>query len=98
VLARGTRLQLRREHLERADGDGADLVDVASGVARWRAPPRRSIAGTTKGRRDPRPSGRLRMHGPGSVRWWAKWWAQPLHRVVVDRDGRPRRMRREGRF
>ena len=97
-LARETRLRLWREHLGREDGHDDDLVDGVAGIAvlrrcaaeldAWRAHP--------GGRQ--RPPGRLRTHRPGPVRWWAKWWAQPIHRALVDPDGRPRSLRRAGRF
>jgi phosphatidylserine/phosphatidylglycerophosphate/cardiolipin synthase-like enzyme len=98
VLARETRLRLWREHLDRAEGDDEDLVDGVAGISvlhrsaeqleRWRL-------GDGKG---PRPAGRLRPHRPGPVRWWASWWAQPIHKALVDPDGRPRPLRRSGRF
>jgi hypothetical protein len=32
------------------------------------------------------------------VQPWAAWWAGPVYRTLVDPDGRPRRLRRAGRF
>jgi phosphatidylserine/phosphatidylglycerophosphate/cardiolipin synthase-like enzyme len=97
VLARGARLRLWREHLGRSDGDDRDLVDGVAAIEilrrsadeldRWCAD-----------RRGEHPPGRLRAHRPGPVRWWASWWAQPLHRVLVDPDGRPRPLKRAGGF
>jgi phosphatidylserine/phosphatidylglycerophosphate/cardiolipin synthase-like enzyme len=97
-LARETRLRLWREHLGRASNDDADLLDpVASYDAlarsadeldRWHA----------AGGHGPRPAGHLRKHPPEHVSVWARWWAQAIHRVVLDPDGRPRRLARAGRY
>jgi hypothetical protein len=97
-LARATRLRLWREHLGRDDGDDADLVDGVSAIPilrgaadeldRWHAGP--------GGR--PRPPGHLRMHHPEPVGRWAGAWAEPVYRLLVDPDGRPRSLRRAARF
>ena len=98
VLARQTRLDLWREHLGREDGEDEDLVDVIDGIEVLRRSAEALDAWCRGGRRGPRPPGRLRPHRPGPVRWWAKWWADPLHRLAVDPDGRPRALRRKGTF
>jgi phosphatidylserine/phosphatidylglycerophosphate/cardiolipin synthase-like enzyme len=98
VLARETRLQLWREHLGRADDDDHDLVDGVSAIRVLRESASELDAWNDRGRSGPRPPGRLREHRPGPVRWWAKWWAQPIHRLLVDPDGRPRDLRRSGDF
>jgi phosphatidylserine/phosphatidylglycerophosphate/cardiolipin synthase-like enzyme len=98
VLARTTRLRLWREHLGRDDGDDADLVDGVSGMVVLQRAAADLDAWNAGGRSGPRPPGRLRQHAPGPVRWWASWWAQPIHRLLVDPDGRPRRLRRSGDF
>jgi phosphatidylserine/phosphatidylglycerophosphate/cardiolipin synthase-like enzyme len=98
VIARETRLRLWREHLGRNEGDDADLVDGVSAIEVLRRAATDLDAWHTGGRRGPRPPGRLREHRPGPVRWWAAWWAEPLHRVLVDPDGRPRSLRHAGRF
>jgi phosphatidylserine/phosphatidylglycerophosphate/cardiolipin synthase-like enzyme len=93
-LARETRLRLWREHLERVDGNDADLLDPTEGFAALA----RSAADLDQwhqsGRRGPRPSGHLRQHDPEQVTRWARWPASALYRVVLDPDGRPRPLRR----
>jgi hypothetical protein len=50
------------------------------------------------GRQGPRPMGRLRVHHLPAVTWWQKAWAWPLYRLLVDPDGRSRRMKRRGSY
>ena len=98
VLARETRLQLWAEHLGRAPSDVADLVDGGRGLDVLRLAARELDDWHAAGRVGPRPTGRLRVHRPAPVRWWAGWWAQALHRTVFDPDGRPRHLRRADSF
>jgi phosphatidylserine/phosphatidylglycerophosphate/cardiolipin synthase-like enzyme len=100
VLARETRLRLWREHLGRAEGDDADLVDGVAAIEVLRKAADELDRWNEQGdeSRGERPRGRLRAHRPGPVRWWASWWAQPLHRALVDPDGRPRPLKRAGGF
>jgi phosphatidylserine/phosphatidylglycerophosphate/cardiolipin synthase-like enzyme len=99
VLARETRIALWREHLGWGDdaiddhlADGVAAIDVlrrsAATLDAWHAGPQTSE----------RPPGRLGMHQPGRVRWWAAWWARPVHHLLIDPDGRPRHMRRSDSF
>ena len=97
VLARETRLRLWCEHLGRDDGDNADLLDGVAGIELLRQSAS-DLDQWSEQRDGPRPSGRLRHHRPGPVRWWAAWWAKPMHRLLVDPDGRPPRLRRDGTF
>ena len=97
-LARETRLALWCEHLGREPDDDADLVDAVAAIDVLRQAASDLDAWNDGGRSGPRPPGRLRHHRPGPVRWWAKWWSHPLHRVLVDPDGRPRALRRAGSF
>jgi phosphatidylserine/phosphatidylglycerophosphate/cardiolipin synthase-like enzyme len=93
-LARETRLRLWREHLERVDGNDADLIDPSDGFAALS----RSAADLDQwqrdGKRGPRPPGHLRRHDPERVSRWARSPAFALYRVVLDPDGRPRNLRR----
>lgn len=93
-LARDTRLRLWREHLGRADADDGDLVDPVTGFAAFRATADALDAWHRAGRTGPRPPGRVRPHRPDPVPWHSRWWARAVHRVFVDPDGRPRRIRR----
>jgi phosphatidylserine/phosphatidylglycerophosphate/cardiolipin synthase-like enzyme len=98
VLARETRLRLWREHLGRDDTDDADLVDGVSAIEVLRRAAAELQAWSTNQTHAPRPPGRLREHRPEPVRGLAALWAQPIHRLLVDPDGRPRALRRAGSF
>ena len=98
VLARETRLRLWCEHLGRDERDNADLVDGVAGIATLRRAAAYLDAWNAGGRTGPRPLGRLRAHRPDPVERWAQLWAEPLHRLLVDPDGRPKSLRRAGRF
>jgi phosphatidylserine/phosphatidylglycerophosphate/cardiolipin synthase-like enzyme len=97
VFARDLRLTLWREHL----GPGVPedvLVDPEAGFAAWQEAADALEAWHRGGCAGPRPPARVRRHHPGPVRWWARWWARPVYRYLVDPDGRPRELRRAGRF
>jgi phosphatidylserine/phosphatidylglycerophosphate/cardiolipin synthase-like enzyme len=97
-LARPLRLALMREHLDRAEGDDADLSEPQSAFAaiartaddldRWYA----------NGRTGPRPAGRLRRYRVPEVPAWTRTAASALYRVFYDPDGRPRELRRRRSF
>jgi phosphatidylserine/phosphatidylglycerophosphate/cardiolipin synthase-like enzyme len=93
-LARAARLQLWCEHLERAAGDDADLVDPDTGFVALRASALALDRWHEGGRHGPRPAGRLRRHQPDLVATWARVPARLLHRTLLDPDGRPRALRR----
>jgi phosphatidylserine/phosphatidylglycerophosphate/cardiolipin synthase-like enzyme len=98
LLPRETRLRLWREHLGRADGDDADLVDPTTGGDVLRKSAETLERWVAAGRDGPRPIGRLRPHRPEQVRGVTELWADVLHRTLVDPDGRPRALRRSGKF
>jgi hypothetical protein len=89
---------LWREHLGRGPGEDGDLLDPVEGFEAWRRGAGALTGWHESGRRGPRPPGQAREHDPGRVQAWAAWWATPLYKSVVDPDGRPRRLRRAGRF
>ena len=79
-----------------AAGDDADLLEPIDGFAVLA----RSAAALDDwhraGRLAPRPPGHLRRHVPEHVASWARSPAQALYRVVLDPDGRPSALRRDG--
>jgi phosphatidylserine/phosphatidylglycerophosphate/cardiolipin synthase-like enzyme len=100
TLARDLRLELAREHLDRA-ADGSqddDLLDPDAFVAALDRGAAALDAWYEGGRQGPRPPGRLRPHRPEPLSRPSRWWATPLYRLVDDPDGRPWRLRRSGSF
>jgi phosphatidylserine/phosphatidylglycerophosphate/cardiolipin synthase-like enzyme len=93
-LARETRLRLWREHLGRAEGDDADLLDPDDGFAALIRSASELDLWHDNGKGGPRPRGQLRRHNPEHVSKWARWPASILYRLVLDPDGRPRHLRR----
>ncbi|RZU53869.1 phosphatidylserine/phosphatidylglycerophosphate/cardiolipin synthase-like enzyme [Krasilnikovia cinnamomea] len=94
VFARELRLRLMREHLDRADGDDADLIDARQAVEVLGKAADALQAWHDGGRVGERPPGRLRPHRPERLRAGTRMWAMPLYRLVYDPDGRPWRLRR----
>jgi phosphatidylserine/phosphatidylglycerophosphate/cardiolipin synthase-like enzyme len=93
--AQHLRLTLAREHLDRADGDDADLThplatfaEFARDLQNWH----------DNGRRGPRPPGRLRPLTEPPLAPTTRLWATPVHRHLYDPDGRPHRLRRQAAF
>ncbi len=95
VFARDLRLELAREHLDRA-ADGSqdqDLVDPDAFVAACVASADALEAWHAGGQRGPRPPGRIRPHRRPEITRVTRLWATPLYRLVHDPDGRPLRLR-----
>jgi len=96
--ARDLRLQLWREHLDRAPGEDADLLDSAQAVSTLRRVASELDRWYQDGCRGPRPPGRLRAHHAQPVSALARLWAEPIYRLVYDPDARPRALRGAGRW
>jgi len=96
-FARELRLELWREHLG-PDVPDETLVDPRAGFDAWQRSADALELWHRDGRTGPRPSGRIRPHRPEPVARWARWWVRLAYRFVVDPDGRPRGMRKPGRF
>jgi phosphatidylserine/phosphatidylglycerophosphate/cardiolipin synthase-like enzyme len=96
--ARELRLMLSREHLDRAEGDDADLIDPESAFAAFARSASELDAWCASGRTGVRPRGRLRPYQLTKLSRWTRLWAGVLYRLVYDPDGRPWNLRRTGRF
>jgi phosphatidylserine/phosphatidylglycerophosphate/cardiolipin synthase-like enzyme len=89
-FARDVRLQLWAEHLG-LERDDPRLLDTDTGLALFRASADALDQWHKTDRRSPRPTGRLRHHRTEPVSRRQYVWADPLNRIVVDPDARPRR-------
>ncbi|GAA3084056.1 phospholipase D-like domain-containing protein [Pseudonocardia yunnanensis] len=98
AFARNLRLELLREHLDRAPGDDEDLVDPDAAVRAVNAAAGALDAWHRDGRVGPRPPGRLRRHEPERMPLRTKLWAVPVYRLVYDPDGRSWRDRLHDRW
>ena len=96
--ARQLRLQLAREHLDRADGDDGDLLDPVSAFAAFADSAARLQRWHDGGRTGPRPAGRLRPYARPELSRRTLAWATPLYRIAYDPDGRPWKLRRTNSF
>jgi phosphatidylserine/phosphatidylglycerophosphate/cardiolipin synthase-like enzyme len=94
-FARQLRTTLLAEHL---DVDSEALVDPLEAFDMARSAALALDRWHEGGRQGPRPKGRLRVHHLPDVAWWQKAWAWPLYRLLVDPDGRSRRMKRRGSY
>ena len=91
-LAYGLRLQLWAEHLG-LDQNDPQLHAPAAGLKLWNAAADALDHWHATGRRSPRPNGHVRHHTTEPVPPLHRLWAEAANRLVVDPDGRPRRMR-----
>jgi phosphatidylserine/phosphatidylglycerophosphate/cardiolipin synthase-like enzyme len=94
ATGRALRMSLHREHLDRALGDDADLIDPVEVFAAYRDAAKVLDAWHDDPAGTPRPPGRLRTYRPPPLRGWQKLIAKPLYHLLCDPDGRPPRMRR----
>jgi phosphatidylserine/phosphatidylglycerophosphate/cardiolipin synthase-like enzyme len=97
-FARELRLDLWREHLGAQDGDEAALLDPSEGFRRWISTAQALDEWYRSDRSTSRPPGQIRRHDPGRTARLRRVWAEPLHRVLVDPDGRPGAARRARRI
>ncbi|MCT4353955.1 phospholipase D family protein [Streptomyces sp. Je 1-79] len=104
VFARELRLGLMREHLDVEAGSrrqSAVSEALCDPEVAFRAFTQAAAALDTwhdRGRRGPRPAGRLRRYVPPDLPRTRRALATPLHHVLVDPDGRPLSMRSRGAF
>ncbi|MGH8962802.1 MAG: phospholipase D family protein [Jatrophihabitantaceae bacterium] len=97
-FARELRLELAREHLDRAAGQDADLIDPASAFERFRSTAAELERWHERGREGARPPGRLRPYRLEPLPRRTLLWATPMYRIVYDPDGRAWGMRRRNAF
>jgi phosphatidylserine/phosphatidylglycerophosphate/cardiolipin synthase-like enzyme len=97
-FARDLRLRLWREHLDRADGEDADLLDPVLAVQRFRDAAEALERWHRGGKLGERPAGRLRPHPRFRPPRSTLLWAEPLYRAVYDPDARPGAIRKAGEW
>ncbi|MEU7034645.1 phospholipase D-like domain-containing protein [Streptomyces sp. NPDC046237] len=105
VFARELRLELMREHLDeegtarqRAAAGPDVLCDPASAFDAFAKAADALDAWHKRGRGGPRPAGRLRRYVVPDLPVAQRLSAAPLHRALIDPDGRPLRLRRRNAF
>lgn len=96
-FARGLRLQLWAEHLG-IDPDDRRLLDAGSALALWKASADALDAWHAGGRRSARPPGQVRRHRIEPVSRLQRLWADPINRLILDPDSRPRGLRGTSTF
>ncbi|WP_217206964.1 phospholipase D family protein [Streptomyces sp. AC550_RSS872] len=101
-FARELRLELAREHLDLTaptPPHASDpLCDPLNAFEAFAASAADLDAWHDKGRRGPRPAGRLRTYHRPSLSRTARTLHAPLHRLLVDPDGRPFGLRRRNDY
>jgi phosphatidylserine/phosphatidylglycerophosphate/cardiolipin synthase-like enzyme len=97
LLPHSLRLQLWAEHLG-LDQSDPRLQDPAAGLKLWDAAADALDQWHESGSRPPRPKGHVRHHSTKPVTRLQRLWADPANRLLVDPDGRPRKIRGTTRF
>jgi phosphatidylserine/phosphatidylglycerophosphate/cardiolipin synthase-like enzyme len=97
ALARELRLQLWAEHLG-LEEDDPRLQSDGAGLELWNRRADDLDQWHRNGQRSPRPGGQVRHHNPQPVPRLHRLWADPVYRLIVDPDGRPRGLRGTARF
>jgi phosphatidylserine/phosphatidylglycerophosphate/cardiolipin synthase-like enzyme len=97
-FARDLRLELAREHLDRAAERDEDLIDPVSAFRAFATSAADLQRWHDTGRTGPRPTGRLRPYATPTLSRRTLAWATPLYRTVYDPDGRSLRLRRNQAF
>jgi phosphatidylserine/phosphatidylglycerophosphate/cardiolipin synthase-like enzyme len=98
LYARELRLGLAREHLDRAEGDDADLCDPKSAFQAFTDSAANLEAWHAERGAAPRPPGRIRPYRQVEQSRWTRLWATPVYRHLFDPDGRARSLRRAKSF
>ena len=96
-LARDLRIQLWAEHLG-LDPENPRLLAGTAGLDLWNSTADALAQWYRDGRRAPRPPGQVQRHTIEPLPPLHRLWADPLYRLVVDPDGRPRPLRGTRRF
>jgi phosphatidylserine/phosphatidylglycerophosphate/cardiolipin synthase-like enzyme len=96
--ARGLRLQLMGEHLDRAADEVADLHDPVAAADTVRAAALALDGWWESGRSGTRPPGRVRWHHIPEVEPGTHHWGPVVNNLVNDPDGRPFGWRRAHRW
>jgi hypothetical protein len=97
-FGRSLRLRLNREHLDRAEGQDADLGEAEGLFRAYRQSAQALDDWHAAADRGPRPPGRLRAYPVPRLSAARRVLLRPVYHVVCDPDGRPRAMRRRREF
>ena len=98
TFGRRLRLQLGREHLDRAAGDDIDLRDAEGIFNAYRKTAEALDAWHDDSHDGRRPAGRLRAYRPPTPGRLQQILARPIYHLICDPDGRPRGLKRRHDF